>query len=67
MNESPLSHEMATESRGSILQTDRGSLIGEGSDTLGRESRNASEQPAEFFCGVQGDTGVMDPDSHCDY
>lgn len=58
---------MCTEGRGSILQTDRGSLIGEGSDTLGREARNASEQPASFEPGVQGDVGVMDPDSHCDY
>jgi len=57
---------MSTEGRGSILSTGRGALIGEGSDDMGRVTRNASLNPDEFFCGPQGDVGVMDPDNHYD-
>jgi hypothetical protein len=70
VNRAPISHEMSTKGRGSMLEADRGSMIGEHGDEgvpgmpVGREARNASRQPASFMPGPQGDVGVMDTEDH---
>lgn len=52
VNEAPLNSKMSTKSRGSILPTERGSLIGAapGEDPpVGLESRNAFELPTDLY------------------
>jgi hypothetical protein len=55
VNEAPLNHEMSTESRGSILPRERGSMIGkhdaEGvpGQPTGMAARNAFELPTDMY------------------
>lgn len=61
VNRAPVSHEMCTEGRGSILSQQRGSMIGkhdsegiEGQPT-GLESRNAYLEPMDCYDDAGGD------------
>jgi hypothetical protein len=68
VNRAPLNHEMSTESRGSILPVERGSMIGkhdaEGvpGQPIGLAARNAFELPDSMY-----DEGGCDPFEHSTY
>jgi hypothetical protein len=61
VNRAPVSHEMSTESRGSILPAERGSMIGkhdaEGvpGQPVGLEARNAFALPSDCYDDAGGD------------
>jgi hypothetical protein len=64
-NRAVVSHEMSTDNVGSILPAERSTLVGrhdlgERSQPVGRESRNAFMEPGGFMEGVTGDMGVND-------
>lgn len=56
VNEAPVSHEMSTESRGSILpQGGRAGLVGPYGEIAGLEARNAFPLPATMYDDAEGD------------
>lgn len=54
VNRAPVSHEMSTTSRGSILPAERGSRIGEPGDISGMEARNAFALPDDCYDDAGG-------------
>jgi hypothetical protein len=60
VNRAPVSHEMSTKGVGTMLSTDRGSLIGKHGEPVGLEARNAFTYGSDYEYGAQGDTGIND-------
>lgn len=70
-NKPGISHEMCTKSRGRVLATTRGTLIGKHGDQkrtngpVGLNAANIYEEPDHFTTGSNAEVGLTDADNWC--
>jgi hypothetical protein len=64
VNRAVVSHEMGTDNVGSIISTERSTLVGPLYGPVGRESRNSATEPSSWTEGCTGEMGVNDADNN---